>query len=64
MQNAAAIAEFEQKTPAARSVGAEMVASRETQEVHVAMAAAKRFPGDVVDGTVQHYSGREKQNAP
>ena len=28
-QNTAAIAEFEQQAPAARSVGAEMVASRE-----------------------------------
>ena len=46
-QNTAAIAEFEQQTPAARSVGAELVASREAQEVQVAMVAAKRFPRDV-----------------
>ena len=46
-QNTAAIAEFEQQAPAARSVGAEMVASREAQEVQVAMVAAKRFPRDV-----------------
>lgn len=46
-QNTAAIAEFEQQASAARSVGAEMVASREAQEVQVAMVAAKRFPRDV-----------------
>lgn len=46
-QNMAAIAEFEQQAPAARSVGAEMVSSREAQEVQVAMVAAKRFPRDV-----------------
>ena len=46
-QNTAAIAEFEQQIPAARSVGAELVASREAQEVQVAMMAAKRFPRDV-----------------
>lgn len=47
-QNTAAIAEFEKQTPAARSVGAEIVASREAQEVQVAMVAAKRFPRDEV----------------
>lgn len=46
-QNTAAISEFEQQAPAARTVGAEMVASREAQEVQVAMVAAKRFPRDV-----------------
>lgn len=46
-QNTAAIAEFENQTPAARSVGAEIMASREVQEVQVAMVAAKRFPRDV-----------------
>lgn len=46
-QNTAAIAEFEQQVPAARSVGAELVASREAQEVQVAMVAAKRFPRDI-----------------
>lgn len=46
-QNTAAIAEFEQQAPAARSVGAELIASREAQEVQVAMVAAKRFPRDV-----------------
>lgn len=46
-QNTAAIAEFEQAAPAARSVGAELVSSREAQEVQVAMVAAKRFPRDV-----------------
>lgn len=47
-QNTAAIAEFEQKAPAARSVGAELIASREAQEVQVAMVAAKRFPRDEI----------------
>lgn len=47
-KNLSAIAEFEQQTPAARSVGTELVASREAQEVQVAMAAAKRFPRDEV----------------
>lgn len=46
-ENTAAIVEFEQQAPAARSVGAEMMASREAQEVQVAMIAAKRFPRDV-----------------
>ena len=46
-QNTAAIAEFEQQAPAARSVGAELIASREAQEVQVAMVAAKRCPRDV-----------------
>lgn len=45
-QNTAAIAEFEQQAPAPRSVGAELVSSREAQEVQVAMVAAKRFPRD------------------
>lgn len=45
-QNTAAIAEFERQAPAPRSVGAELVSSREAQEVQVAMAAAKRFPRD------------------
>lgn len=44
--NTAAIVEFEQQAPAARSVGAELVSSREAQEVQVAMVAAKRFPRD------------------
>lgn len=47
-QNTAAIAEFEQKAPAARSVCAELIASREAQEVQVAMVAAKRFPRDEI----------------
>lgn len=47
-QNTAAIAEFEQQAPAARSVGAELIASREAQEVQVAMVAAKRFPRDEI----------------
>lgn len=47
IQNAAAIAEFEQQAPAARSVGADLIVSREAQEVQVAMVAAKRFPRDV-----------------
>lgn len=48
-KNPAAIAEFEGRDQyAPRSIGAEMVASREAQEVQVAMAAAKRFPRDPV----------------
>lgn len=46
-QNTAAIAEFEKQAPAARSAGAELITSREVQEVQVAMVAAKRFPRDV-----------------
>lgn len=49
-QNTAAIAEFEKKdvyTP--RTIGAEIVASREAQEVQVAMVAAKRFPRNPYD---------------
>ena len=49
VENVAAIAEFEQKSPTARSIGAEIVASREAQEVQVAMVAAKRFPRDEID---------------
>lgn len=45
--NTSAIAEFENQAPASRSVGAEIMASREAQEVQVAMVAAKRFPRDV-----------------
>lgn len=45
-QNASAIAEFEQKAPMARAVGAELIATREAQEVQVAMVAAKKFPRD------------------
>lgn len=46
--NPAAIAEFEGGDGkfAPRSIGAELVASREAQEVQVAMVAAKRFPRD------------------
>lgn len=46
--NTAAIAEFEGKKSMGRPVGAEMAASREAQEVQVAMVAAKRFPRDEV----------------
>lgn len=46
-KNLSAISEFEQETPVARSVGAELMASREVQEVQVAMVAAKRFPRDM-----------------
>lgn len=49
IQNSAAIAEFEQQSPVARRVGAELAASREAQEVQVAMVAAKRFPRDEVE---------------
>lgn len=48
IQNTAAIAEFEQQAPAARSVGAELVASREAQDAQMRMVAAKRFPRDQV----------------
>lgn len=48
-QNTAAIAEFEQQATTARSVGAELAASREAQEVQVAMVAAKRFPRDEIE---------------
>lgn len=46
-KNEYAIVEFEQKENIARSVGTEMMESREAQEVQVAMIAAKRFPRDV-----------------
>ncbi len=48
IQNTAAISEFEQQAPATRSVGAELVASREAQDAQMRMVAAKRFPRDVV----------------
>lgn len=50
MENIAAIAEFERgnATQTARTVGAEIAASREAQEVQVAMIAAKRFPRDQI----------------
>lgn len=48
IQNTASISEFEQQAPAARSVGAELVASREAQDAQMRMVAAKRFPRDVV----------------
>lgn len=49
MENPSAIAEFEgggNDKFAPRTIGAELVASREAQEVQVAMVAAKRFPRD------------------
>lgn len=49
-QNTAAIAEFEkQDIYAPRTIGAEIVSSREAQEVQVAMIAAKRFPRNNID---------------
>lgn len=48
MKNAAAIAEFETPKMQQKRVGAELVSSREAQEVQVAMVAAKRFPRDEV----------------
>lgn len=49
VRNPAAIAEFEGGGEyAPRSIGAELVTSREAQEVQVAMAAAKRFPRDPI----------------
>lgn len=47
-KNTAAIAEFEQQAPAARSIGAELVSSREAQDAQMRMVAAKRFPRDQV----------------
>ena len=49
IKNISAIAEFEESNPAPRRVGAELAASREAQEVQVAMVAAKRFPRDEVE---------------
>lgn len=49
MENNFAITEFENKTEQiARPIGAEIMASREAQEVQVAMVAAKRFPRDPI----------------
>lgn len=48
MENENAIAEFESQAPAIRSVGAEMAATREAQEVQVAMVVAQRFPRDPI----------------
>lgn len=48
MKNESAIAEFESRQTPQRRVGAELVSSREAQEVQVAMVAAKRFPRDEV----------------
>lgn len=46
-QNTAAIAEFEHRDAyAPRTIGAEIVSSREAREVQVAMVAAKKFPRD------------------
>lgn len=47
IQNSAAIIEFEQEAPIVKSIGAEIMASREAQEVQVAMVAAKKFPRDI-----------------
>lgn len=49
IRNESAISEFENKEHMPRRVGAELAASREAQEVQVAMVAAKRFPRDEVD---------------
>lgn len=48
MNNTNAIAEFENKAPAIRPVGAEIATTREAQEVQVAMVVAQRFPRDPV----------------
>lgn len=50
MENTMAIVEFENKNEnyQPKSIGAEMVASREAQEVQVAMVAAKKFPRDSI----------------
>ena len=48
IRNESAISEFENREHAPRRVGAELAASREAQEVQVAMVAAKKFPRDEV----------------
>lgn len=48
VKNVAAIAEFERPQMQQKRVGAELVSTREAQEVQVAMVAAKRFPRDEV----------------
>lgn len=46
--NTNAIVEFENKTPAVRPVGSEIAATREAQEVQVAMIVAQKFPRDPI----------------
>lgn len=62
MKNAAAIAEFEHPQVQQKRVGAELVASREAQEVQVAMVAAKRFPRDEVAAYNRILSDCQRQS--
>lgn len=62
MKNAAAIAEFEHPQTPQRRVGAELVSSREAQEVQVAMVAAKRFPRDEVAAYNRILSDCQRQS--
>lgn len=55
VRNTSAIAEFEDKTPAQRRVGAELAASREAQEVQVAMVG-RQAVSTGCGGGVQPYS--------
>lgn len=62
MKNAAAIAEFEHPQLKQNRIGAELVASREAQEVQVAMVAAKRFPRDEVAAYNRILSDCQRQS--
>lgn len=62
MKNTAAIAEFEQPQMQQKRVGAELVSSREDQEVQVAMVAAKRFPRDEVSAYNRILSDCQRQS--
>lgn len=62
MKNAAAIAEFERPQLKQNRIGAELVASREAQEVQVAMVAAKRFPRDEVASYNRILSDCQRQS--
>ena len=62
MKNTAAIAEFEQPQMQKKRVGAELVSSREAQEVQVAMVAAKRFPRDEVSAYNRILSDCQRQS--
>ena len=62
MKNTAAIAEFEHPQVQQKHIGAELVASREAQEVQVAMVAAKRFPRDEVAAYNRILSDCQRQS--
>lgn len=62
-RNDSAIAEFSQAgQPTTRRIGAEIAASREAQEVQVAMVAAKRFPRDEVEAYNRIIRDCQRQN--